>query len=234
MNKYIRAILLLFLPSFVTKYILGIGRIGFSIILVENMKMARSSKVGHFNFIKCHQLEIDENASIGHLNSIKGYFDLILKEKSIIKNLNRLLGAKQTKCYCISQFILHSRAKVMSRHFFDLISSIEIGEKSIFAGASSQCWTHSYLYGQKNHARLDGKVVLGKNCYVGASCILLPGVKVGDNISLGAGTICSKSVSEPGLYVSSSIYHIPFNADDRIAALGQPMAVIDGIPRYRK
>jgi len=30
------------------------------------------------------------------------------------------------------------------------------------------------------------------------------------------------------------MYHIPFNADDSIAALGQPMAVIDGIPRYRK
>lgn len=129
---------------------------------------------------------------------------------------------------------MHSGAKVMSRHFFDLTSNVEIGERSIFAGAYSQCWTHSYLYGKKNHVRLDGKIILGKNCYVGASCILLPGVKVGDDISLGAGTICSKSVSEPGLYVSSSMYHIPFNADDRIAALGQPMAVIDGVSRYCK
>lgn len=51
MNKYIRAILLLFLPSFITKYVLGIGKVGFSIILVDNIKMDSSSKVGHFNLL---------------------------------------------------------------------------------------------------------------------------------------------------------------------------------------
>lgn len=234
MNKYIRAGLLFLLPSKLTKFISGGGKCGFSLILVDNFQMAKGAKIGHFNIIKCHYLKMEERSKINHLNTIFGNFDLVMGQNSALMNLNRLAGARKSKCYCTPRFMMHKEAKIMSRHFFDMIQSIEIGERSIFAGARSQCWTHSYLYGKEKHARLDGKIAIGDNCYIGASCILLPGITIGNDISLGAGTVCSKSISEAGLYVSSCMRHIPFDADDRIVSLGKPEAVIDGVERYYK
>lgn len=129
---------------------------------------------------------------------------------------------------------MHDYSKIMGHHYFDIIQDIEIGERSIFAGAFSQCWTHSYIYGTEKHARLDGSITIGNNCYIGASCIILPGIKIGDNITLGAGTICSKSINKPGAYVSSTLQFIDFDPDKRIESLGKPKAVIDGIERYLK
>lgn len=234
MNKYLRAGLLFLLPSKLSKYIFEGGKCGFSLILVDDFEMAKDAKIGHFNIIKCHYLKMEERSKINHLNTISGNFDIVMGQNSVLMNLNRLAGVRKSKCYCTPCFMMHKGAKIMSRHFFDLIQSIEIGERSIFAGARSQCWTHSYLYGKVKHARLDGKITIGKNSYIGASCILLPGIEIGNDISLGAGTVCSKSISEAGLYVSSCMRHIPFDADDRIASLGKPEAVIDGVERYCK
>ena len=89
-------------------------------------------------------------------------------------------------------------------------------------------------YGKEKHVRLDGTINIGSNCYIGASCILLPGICIGDNITLGAGTTCSKSVTEQGVYVSSKLQYIPYDADERIKSLGKPMAIIDGVERYKK
>lgn len=173
-------------------------------------------------------------AKIGHLNTAKGYFNFVMHNKSTIMNCNRFtsLGKKQT--YQTPHLLLRERAKIVSRHFFDLTSSIEIGERSNFAGAYSQCWTHGFLYGKEKHARLDGDIVVGNDCYIGASCILLAGVTIGSNITLGAGTTCSKSIEESGLYVSSSLHFIPFDADERIKSLGKSTAVLGEMECFKK
>lgn len=38
------------------------------------------------------------------------------------------------------------------------------------------------------------EVVIGKNCYIGSCAIILPGVIIGDNSIIGAGSIVSKSI----------------------------------------
>ena len=39
-----------------------------------------------------------------------------------------------------------------------------------------------------------GKVIIGKDCFVGAGAILLPDTKVGDNCIVGAGPIVSRDI----------------------------------------
>ena len=212
-----------------------LGGVGFSIVIVENLKLAPKAKIGHFNFIKCQTLKMENKSRIGHFNLVIGYVEIILKIMSVIGNFNSFHGGKhQSKCYELPQLILQGNAKIIGHHYFDLIQSMHIGENSIFAGAFSQCWTHSYIYGKEKHVRLDGTINIGNNCYIGASCILLPGIRIGDNITLGAGTTCSKSVTEQGVYVSSKLQYIPYDADERIKSLGKPMAIIDGVERYKK
>jgi acetyltransferase-like isoleucine patch superfamily enzyme len=38
------------------------------------------------------------------------------------------------------------------------------------------------------------EVVIGKNCYIGSCAIILPGVTIGDNSIIGAGSIITRSV----------------------------------------
>lgn len=45
---------------------------------------------------------------------------------------------------------------------------------------------------------LVGRVTIGKNCFIGCNTILLPGVAVGDNIIIGAGSVVSRSCMENG------------------------------------
>lgn len=234
MNKYIRAGLLFFLPSVVSKHIFGGGKCGFSLVLVDDFKMAESAKIGHLNIIRCRTLRLGNNAKIGHLNTAKGYFDLLMQSNSTIMNCNRFTSLGKNQTYKTPKLLMHKSAKIVSRHFFDLTSSIELGERSNFAGAYSQCWTHSFLYGNKKHARLDGDIIIGNDCYIGASCILLAGITIGNNITLGAGTTCSKSIDKPGLYVSSSLKYIPFDTDERIDSLGTPTAVLGEMECFKK
>lgn len=210
------------------------GKCGFSLILVDDLKMAKGAKIGHLNIIKCKSLVMGDMATIGHLNTAKGYFNLVMHNKSIIMNCNRFTSLGKSQTYQVSHLLLRNGAKIVNRHFFDLTSSVEIGERSNFAGAYSQCWTRGFLYGIEKHARLDGDIVAGNDCYIGASCILLAGITMGDNITKGAGTTCSKSIKELGLYVSSSLHFIPFDADERIKSLGKPTAILGKIECFKK
>lgn len=196
--------------------------------------MAKSAKIGHFNIVRCKSIQLEDNAKIGHLNTAKGYFDLHMHSNSTIMNCNRFTSLGKSQTYSPPKLLMRKNAKIVSRHFFDLTSSIELGERSNFAGAYSQCWTHGFLYGNKKHARLDGDIVIGNDCYIGASCILLAGITMGDNITLGTGTTCSKSIDKSGLYISSSLKYIPFDADKRIEDLGNPTAVLGEMECFKK
>lgn len=99
-------------------------------------------------------------------------------------NCNRFTSLCKNQTYSTPRLLMHERAKIVSRHFLDLTSSVEVGDRSTIAGAYSQCWTHGFLYGNKKRARLDGDIVIGNDCYIGASCILLGGITIGDNITL--------------------------------------------------
>lgn len=43
------------------------------------------------------------------------------------------------------------------------------------------------------HTKL-GRVTIGNNVFIGAGCIILPGVHIGDNVIVGAGTVVSKDI----------------------------------------
>ena len=38
------------------------------------------------------------------------------------------------------------------------------------------------------------EVTIGRNCYIGAGAIILPGVTIGDNSIIGAGAVVTKSI----------------------------------------
>lgn len=48
-----------------------------------------------------------------------------------------------------------------------------------------------------------GIVEIGNNVFVGENAIILPGVKIGDNVILGAGSVVPKSLNSNGVYAGN-------------------------------
>ncbi len=47
-----------------------------------------------------------------------------------------------------------------------------------------------------NEKKIVRDVYIGKNVFIGAQCVILPGTRIGDNCIIGAGTVCSGSIPE--------------------------------------
>lgn len=73
---------------------------------------------------------------------------------------------------------------------------ISIGDHSRIAKDVS-FYTHGGLWAQrKKYKNLDyfGKIEIGNYTYIGADCKIMGGVKIGDDVIVGAGSIVTKSV----------------------------------------
>lgn len=77
---------------------------------------------------------------------------------------------------------------------------------SIFDGApltigENTIWAHNVCIQTGNHGLINREdyniapVIIGKNCWIGNSVTILPGVKLGDNITIGANSVVTKSFS---------------------------------------
>jgi len=52
-----------------------------------------------------------------------------------------------------------------------------------------------------NEKKIVSDVYIGKNVFVGAGCIILPGTHIGDNCIIGAGTVCSGNIPDDSVVV---------------------------------
>jgi acetyltransferase-like isoleucine patch superfamily enzyme len=66
-----------------------------------------------------------------------------------------------------------------------------IGDNSTI-GYRTTIFTHLY-FGSKQ-AKSTGKVILGKNVYVGPHCLILPNVTIGDGAVIKGGTVVTRNV----------------------------------------
>ena len=50
------------------------------------------------------------------------------------------------------------------------------------------------LPGQNKETVIYGKIVIGKNCFIGCRVTLLPNITIGDNTIIGAGSVVTKDI----------------------------------------
>lgn len=197
-------------------------KIGFSIVLADEIVLDSGAKIGHFNIIICKQLRMGKGAKIGHFNYIHGNDTVFeIKEKARIENRNKFTGLTENRSVC---FCLQNEAHIIGSHFFDLSDSITIGKYSCVAGSGTQFWTHSFFIDSKGKAvKVVGEICIGNCCYIGAkSCVLL-GTTITDNVTVGAMSCVSKSLNNSGFYYSQPLRYSSQSVEDKIANLGNPI-----------
>lgn len=215
------ALVMLLMPSFLACITLrmfghhvGKGcRFGFSLIFADSILMKENITIGNFNFINIDRLLIHSNSRIGRMNVVNGPVSLILKEWAAIGNANKILRAGPLGVVTIGRAVLRlgELTKVTSNHYIDCTKSIRIGDFSIIAGVGSQIWTHGYIHDTEGPGRyrIDGKVEIGNNVYIGAGCIVSMGVRIASGAIVGAGVTVARNFDEPGLYVSAAVRQLP-------------------------
>jgi acetyltransferase-like isoleucine patch superfamily enzyme len=215
--KFIRALILCILPSFLSVPLLRLfgcrikGKVGFSWLYVDKL-VIENAYIKHFNLISVPSLHMHDGSGIKYFNRLSGSFEIVLRERSIINQFNKITGKDTARLTCGKNVIIGVN------HFLDLTSSITIGNHSILAGLGSQVWTHGFYHSKfpPKRWRVDGDVIIGKNVYIGARCILNPGITICDNATIGAGAVVSKDISVAGLYVNQPLRLIEFDPDVEI------------------
>ena len=172
-------------------------------------------------------------SKIGKLNRIKGNINVELDEYAFFDHKIVASGPSQYPQGKERSFLFLGKGTHVVRGLLNLTDSIYIDDNSTIAGSGSEFWTHSFYIGHEL-SRVDGGIHIGKNCYIGSQCIFMPGVKVADNITIGAGSCVAKSLNEKGTYVNQALRYIPVNADKAILKYGEPISQIGSCKIYRK
>jgi maltose O-acetyltransferase len=78
-----------------------------------------------------------------------------------------------------------------------------------------------------------GRVKIGDNVFIGAKTIVLPGVTIGNNSIVGAGSLVTKSISENEVWLGSpakyfcSLHEFKAKNEKRLITFGSPL-ILDG------
>lgn len=65
--------------------------------------------------------------------------------------------------------------------------------KGVFIGDHSYLAFGSVVLAHDMSRNLSSSVIIGKKCFIGANAILMPGVKLGNSVIVGAGSVVTKS-----------------------------------------
>jgi acetyltransferase-like isoleucine patch superfamily enzyme len=225
-RKLFTVIVALFLPSRLACFVLCImghkvslgARIGFSILMVDQLCMDLGSSIGHFNFLHCRRIVLRTGAYIRHCNVVKGPVSVWLEKRGAIGNRNIIKRGPKPVTYGPAQLHLGQLTKITSSHVVDCTRSVTIGDFSILAGLGSQLWTHGYYHFPEgpDRLRIDGSIDIGRNVYVGSACVIAAGVRIADRIAIGAHSSVSRNLDKSGMYVSQPLRYIEMDLNQKI------------------
>lgn len=216
-------LLILFLPWFLRRRLLcwrygyeidPTATIAKAIVLPRKLKMGPKSRI-HSGVI-CRgidYLEMGEDSGIANFTYITGFS---------VKGCKHFRHVENRHC----ELILGRSAGITSRHFVDCNGGIYIGDFTTVAGIRSQILTHSIDIYQN---RQDAKPVrIGKYCFVGTGCILLPGSVLPDYSVLGAGSVLTKSYEETySIYAGSPAKSVKKLSCDAVLYFRRQKHVVD-------
>lgn len=102
--------------------------------------------------------------------------------------------------YPNSSLVIHKNVFFNNYCSINCLGSIEIGENTMF-GESVKIYDHNHKYFndrekliiEKDKFKI-GKVVIGKNCWIGSNVVILNNVEIGDNVIVGANCLIYKSI----------------------------------------
>lgn len=82
------------------------------------------------------------------------------------------------------------------------VNGVEIGDDTIFAPGVKIISANHNLKDYSMHDPAH-PIKIGKNCWIGANAIILPGVQLGDNVVVGAGAVVTHNFADNSIIVGN-------------------------------
>lgn len=198
--------------------------------------MQEQSAIRLGNVIRCRRLIMRRLSYLDRFNRITGPLTLSLAETAAIGRANVVYRAPHPTSIGPAMLRLGTLAKITSSHLVDCTCTISIGAYSTIAGARSQLWTHGYRHSSHGPGRyrIDGRIDIGSNVYVGSASVLNAGLRIADGVTVGSHSSVSKSLTRPGTYVSQSLRYLEHQGDAPSGGLIYVGTDPDGEVVYRK
>jgi hypothetical protein len=219
LRKMVTALLILAMPTRLVRILLNAmghcvlpgSRVGFSWLWSDFVGLDRRVRIGHLNFVAVRRLLMRDGAYFGRLNVVKGPIDVLMKARAALGTGNRVLRAPAGVSSGPAQLWLGELAKITVSHRVDCTQTVRIGAFSTIAGIGSQIWSHGYVHEMEGAGRyrIDGRIDIEDNVYIGSASLISMGVRIVKGVIVGGGTSVSRSLTEPGLYVSAPIRVLP-------------------------
>jgi len=89
--------------------------------------------------------------------------------------------------------ILHDRSCVGDRTVLYALDQIKICEFSVIAQEAYLC-TGTHNFKSPTRELVTDSIIVEKNSFIGARTFVLPGIKIGTNVIIGAGSIVTKNI----------------------------------------
>ena len=164
-------------------------------------KFAKGARIG-FSIVLANEVRLGENSAIRNLTVVKNIDRVILGDYAYILYFNWITGTNSSdkrhfthienrKC----ELVIGNHSSVTSRHFIDCTGGVQIGDFTTVGGAQSQMLTH-YI-NPYDCRQTCARIEIGNYCFVGTKVLLLPGSGLPDYSILGGGSVLTKRQSIP-------------------------------------
>jgi acetyltransferase-like isoleucine patch superfamily enzyme len=173
------------------------------ILLLGKRVELRSAKISLFNIISVQELTMRDGSRIGKFNRIIGVHKVELDKSSFILQGNFIGGTWGTLLQNgIEDLFLGERSQITIGAFIDLNDQVVFGKDVVAGGVGTQFWTHGFNH---NRDRISGPIKISDRVFLGSATIVMPNVSICSEVTIGAGTNVHRSITEPGLYLSSEL-----------------------------
>ncbi|MCH7964123.1 MAG: acyltransferase [Bacteroidetes bacterium] len=187
-----------FFPSFIKTFIYRIKgykiaknvSIGFGSIIVGNeINIGKNTNIGHFTILLCKSCIIDKEVEIGSLcyfkvDKIKIGYQTIIRERNMFGGMD--IGS--------SELIIGEMSQVHQNCLINTTLPVQIGNCSAIGGGS-YLFTHSAWQSVlEGYPSTYAPIIIGNNVWISWGVFILPGVQVGDDSLISAGSVVTKNI----------------------------------------
>ena len=168
---------------------------------ILKFKLAKGARIG-YSVVLADEVIIGECSAIRNFTIIKNIDRVVLGDYAYILNLNWITGSntKDERHFAHvlgrrCELVIGNHSSLTSRHFIDCTGGINIGNYTTVGGAQSQMLTH-YI-DPYDCRQTCARIEIGNYCFVGTRALLLPGSGLPDYSILGGGSVLTKRQSIP-------------------------------------
>jgi len=171
-------------------------KIGFgTVILAKKIVIKDNSTIGYFCQIKVNTLFLGKYVSIGNFVKISVH-KIKLASRTIISHKVDIVGDTSDKRSVIK---LGMHSWIFQYCFINVAREVSLG-RNVGVGGGTYLFTHGYWLNNLDGFPVNyGPVSIEDNVWLPWGCFIMPGVKIGKNVIVGARSVVNKDVADNAL-----------------------------------